>query len=79
MYDLPETISLPYQIVFRPYLLPSTKFCRSFLNDFLLPLAKKKNLVSPNLVPVQTPKIQFHNNATDIKNKIKTDNKPNEC
>ena len=61
MHDLPETISIPYQIVFRPYLLHSTKICRSFSNDFLLPLAQKKNLVSLHLVPVQTPKIQFLN------------------
>ena len=51
MYDVPETISLPYQIVFRPYLLPSTNFCCNFSNDVLLPIAPKKNLVS-NLVPV---------------------------
>ena len=43
MYDVPETISLPYQIVFRPYILPSTNFCCNFSNDVLLPLAPKKN------------------------------------
>ena len=48
MYDVPETISLPYQIVFRPYLLPSTNFCCNFSNDVLLPLAPKK---TPRIKP----------------------------
>ena len=30
MYDIPAIISLPHQIVFCPYLLTSTNFCRSF-------------------------------------------------
>ena len=45
MYDIPAIISSPHQILFRPYLPPSTNICRSFSNDVLLPLAPKKNLV----------------------------------
>ena len=59
MHELPATISIPYQIVFRPYLLPSTKICRSFSNDFLLPLAQKKN-----------PRIAKPRTSTDTKNTI---------
>ena len=59
MHDLPEIISIPYQIVFRPYLLPSTKICRSFSNDFLLPLAQKKK-----------PRIATPRTSTDTKNTI---------
>ena len=48
MYDVPETIFLPFQIVFRPYILPSTNFYRNFSNDVLLPSAPKK---TPRIKP----------------------------
>ena len=63
MYDILGFISFPHQIVFRPYLPPSTNFRCSLSNDVLLPLAQK-NLVSLNLVPVQTTKIQLSNFKT---------------
>jgi len=59
MYDIPEIISLPHQKVFRPYLLPSTNFCRSFSNYVLLPLAPKN---PPRIVKPRT--------STDQKNTI---------
>ena len=55
-YDIPEFISLPQQLVFRPYLPPSTTFQCSLSNNVLLPLAQNKNLVSSNRVLVQTKK-----------------------
>ena len=55
MYDIPEFFS-PQQLVFRPYLLPSTTFQCSLSNNIFLPAARKKPLVSSNLVLVQTKK-----------------------
>ena len=43
MYHTPEFISLPQQLVFRPYLPPSTICHCSLSNKALLPLSSKKN------------------------------------
>ena len=43
-HEIPQFIFIPQKLVFRPYLLPSTNFCRSFSNDVLLPLAPKEPL-----------------------------------
>ena len=42
MYDIPAIIFLPHQIVFRPYLSPSTNFRCSLSNNVLLLLTQKK-------------------------------------
>ena len=48
MYDIPEFISLPQQLVFRPYVSHRTAFHCSSSNNILLPLASRKpRIVKP--------------------------------